>query len=156
MGEKEHRNGLNLSADSEKILSATLHRAEALGQITFSTPDLLFQLSYHPTIIRFLSGLNIDPDHLRFVLENGSSSSKGKNGQRLRNGVVVVPSGAVKRAIEIAKFEAQRSGSTTVEPHHLLGGLIMERTGAASKTLKAMGVEREKMAQNDQLLAPSI
>jgi ATP-dependent Clp protease ATP-binding subunit ClpC len=124
------------SQDAKRALVCAQQEAEDAATGYIGTEHLLLGLLRvgAGSAFRALQALDLDEMRLRADidrLERAPPQSK------------LMPTTAVKRAIELAFHESARRGAATVRTAHILAGIVQVEDGAASTVLKRQWAEPE-------------
>ncbi len=134
---------------AKKALTLAQEEAESAGHSYIGTEHLLLALLREEEGIAHaaLHALGVELAGTREAIRAALSTAPV--------GVIsqILPTSRVKKVIEIAFEEAQRSGDINVATQHLLFGLLVEGEGIAARILVDMGVTLEKArAEVERLL----
>ena len=136
--------GYTFTATVRRSLAAAREHATTLKHDCVGAEHLLLGLvtSEEQTLGQVWSTLSVSPEDLRSdilaILPPGRSSLYASDLPYTRN---------AKRALEFAMREAAAFGDTTVEPTHLLLGIIRLADGNAARTLQQHGVTTNSVRQ---------
>ena len=127
---------------AKKTLTHAQEEAEQSGHQYIGTEHLLLGILREPDGLgaKVLSGLGIAVDDVRAQV----NAVLGQMSPPL-NVVQIIPTSAVKRAIELAFEQAQKMRSDAVGTEHLLLGLLREGASIAPHVLADMGVDEAKV-----------
>ncbi len=126
--------------DAKKVLTLAQEEAERSQHSYIGTEHLLLALlATKSEASGILSALGVEASDVRQVLKAVLGRSERLNIQR------IIPTSRVKKVIQIAFEEADREGSTSITPTHLLLGLLQEGEGIAAHVLQDRHVTIEKV-----------
>jgi hypothetical protein len=140
------------SDPAKKALAHAQEEAELAGHSYIGTEHLLIGILREADGLgaRVLGVLGVDVDGVRVQVKAvlGQSSPPFNIDQ-------IIPTSAVKRAIELAFDESQKMSSAAVGTEHLLLGLLRESTSIAPHVLGDMGVEEARVRAEIERLRES-
>jgi hypothetical protein len=117
--------------DAKKVLTLAQEEAERSQHSYIGTEHLLLALlATESEASRILSVLGVEAPDVRQVLKAVLGRRERLNIQR------IIPTSRLKKVIQIAFEAADREGSTTIAPTHLLLGLLQEGEGIAAHVLQ--------------------
>ncbi|MBJ7597721.1 MAG: hypothetical protein DLM67_25845 [Candidatus Nephthysia bennettiae] len=126
--------------EAKRVLTLAQEEAERSQHSYIGTEHLLLALlATESEASRILSILGVEAPDVRQVLKAVLGRSERLNIQR------IIPTSRVKKVIQIAFEAADREGSTTIAPTHLLLGLLQEGEGIAAHVLQDRHVTIEKV-----------
>jgi ATP-dependent Clp protease ATP-binding subunit ClpC len=123
------------------VLSNAQEEAEKAGHAYIGTEHVLLGLLSESDGLaaKALLALGIRGDAVRAMIEQ----VVGRN--EPRQGVKIIPTESVKRAIELAFGEAQMANSEFVDTEHVLLGLMGAATSIAPHVLTDLGADEAKV-----------
>jgi len=128
------------TTDAKQVLTIAQEEAERSGHSYIGTEHLLLAMLRVPgTAQRVLTSLGIEVDQVRERIKH----VLGRNERILIQ--QIIPTSRVKKVIELAFEEARRQNSETVDPGHLLLGLVLEGDGIGAKVLDDLGATQHRV-----------
>jgi hypothetical protein len=128
------------SDGAKKVLTMAQEEAERSQHSYIGTEHLLLALlAEESEASRILTSLGVEVMDVRQVLDAVLGRTERLHIQR------IIPTSRVKKVIQIAFEDADREGSTSITPTHLLLGLLQEGEGIAAHVLQDRKVTIEKV-----------
>ncbi|MFZ5596316.1 MAG: ATP-dependent Clp protease ATP-binding subunit [Bacillota bacterium] len=126
---------------AQRVLLLAQEEAARLGHPYVGTEHILLGLirEGQGVAARALSGLGIEADKVRSVIEQAVGKGQGVAGGE----IALTPRG--KRVLELSVEEARQMGHNYVGTEHLLLGLIREGEGLAAQVLKSLGADLDRV-----------
>ena len=139
---------------SANVLVRAKSAATAVGQSYIGTEHILVGILEEGEGLAYetLAGQGVDAEKVRTAIgpakpveeSEESASEEGGEGEIDINAVLSRFTPRTKRLVEIAAYEARKSGVDYIEPEHLLLGLLREGESVALRILSGLGVDIRK------------
>lgn len=137
---------IKFSADLSKILE--LSRTEALrtGSYGMGVDHLALGILRHSGngAVSILKRLGVDTDSMKKEIDSAVFREQGIPWSELEN---IRPTRGAQSVLNMAAFEALKTGTEVLEPEHLLEAICLTAGNASSNFLRAHGVSREKVCE---------